>query len=230
MSQSKCGLDSSVDILHYGQSGASVEHSRRCWRAELEKHIKSLLSSSIFQRPGGKKMYLVKTSTCCWAQRAKERGQLQDLCGMSLCRERPWTLVSSSWKQPARIALFFSSCLCSCSLAGKRGRRMSLNPERKERKPTKPSEFLRKAAYLLDPCIKAVALFLDSGSDISLAFPAHSFLILSMCHSQVEGFLIINWGKFDSTTQKYNSHTAATTAHLSWAEGMSCEVNKAHFL
>lgn len=42
MSQSKCGLDSSVDILHYGQSGASAEHSRRCWRAELEKHIKSL--------------------------------------------------------------------------------------------------------------------------------------------------------------------------------------------
>lgn len=145
-------------------------------------------------------------------------------------RDRPWTLVSSSWKQPARIALFFSSCLCSCSLAGKRGRRMSLNPERKERKPTKPSEFLRKAAYLLDSCIKAVALFLNSGSDISLAFPAHSFLILFMCHSQVEGFLIVNWGKFDSTTQKYNSHTAATTAHLSWAEGMSCEVNKAHFL
>lgn len=107
---------------------------------------------------------------------------------------------------------------------------MSLNPERKERKPTKPSEFLRKAAYLLDSCIKAVALFLNSGSDISLAFPAHSFLILSMCHSQVEGFLIVNWGKFDSTTQKYNSHTAATTAHLGWAEGMSCEVNKAHFL
>lgn len=107
---------------------------------------------------------------------------------------------------------------------------MSLNPERKERKPTKPSEFPRKAAYLLDLCIKAVALFLDSGSDISLAFPARFFLILFMCHSQVEGFLIINWGKFDSTTQKYNIHTAATTAYLSWAEGMSCEVNKAHFL
>lgn len=144
-------------------------------------------------------------------------------------KDRPWTLVSSSWKQPARIALFFSPCLCSCSLAGKRRRRMSLNPERKERNPTKPSEFLRKAAYLLDLCIKAVALFLDLGSDISLAFPAHSFLILFMCHSQVEVFLLINWGKFDSTAQKYSIHTAATSAgqrvwSVRWTKPIFCQL------
>jgi len=58
----------------------------RCWSAELEKqHIKYLLSNSIFQK--AKKKYLVETSTCCSARGAEDRGQLQDLCGMSLCRK-----------------------------------------------------------------------------------------------------------------------------------------------
>lgn len=50
-------------------------------------HQMSPFKFYISKAEGKKKKYLVKTSTCCSAQRAKDRGQLQDLCGMSLCRK-----------------------------------------------------------------------------------------------------------------------------------------------
>lgn len=100
-------------------------------------------------KAGGEKKVFGKNKHLLFSTESqRQRTASGSLWNEFMQKDRPWTLVSSSWKQPARIALFFSPCLCSCSLAGKRGKRMSLNPEREERNPTKPSEFLRKAAYL----------------------------------------------------------------------------------
>jgi len=110
-------------------------------RLNKEKQfIKYLLSISSFQE-AERKVLGRKKSTCCSVWRAEDRGQLQDLGGMSLCRKtghERWTPHDDSKQtQP------FSSCLCTCSPAGRNGR-MSLNPEGKKKNTIRKLSFWEK--------------------------------------------------------------------------------------
>lgn len=138
MSESKYILDSSVDIKRYRESeNVEVQKNMVLLCEQGKQYIKYLLSNSSFQE-AERKVLGRKKSTCCSVWRAEDRGQLQDPGGMSLCRKTShecWSPHEDSKRtQP------FSSCLCTCSLAG-RNRRMSLNPEGKKNTNRK-AEFL----------------------------------------------------------------------------------------
>lgn len=166
-----------------------IQKYRRTWhswvdaRVELEKQyikypFKFYLSKGWNKQTKKKTKHLL-FSVESWRQRTASGSQWNEL----IQKDRLWASASSSWRQGARIALFFS-CLCSCSLTG-RSEENELESWGKKRKPIKNHEAAFPKNYLLDSCFKAFTVFLDSCSDISLAFPAHSLLIFFYCYMPV---------------------------------------------